>query len=89
VERWARGVDAVRFSPVHRDAEWRAQHAPGGEVVVGYVGRLAHEKEVGLLAGLRDLPGVRLVVVGDGPQRASLQTALPRRRSSACRPGRP
>jgi phosphatidylinositol alpha 1,6-mannosyltransferase len=77
VERWARGVDAVRFSPVHRDAQWRAQHAPGGEVVVGYVGRLAHEKEVGLLAGLRDLPGVRLVVVGDGPQRASLQTALP------------
>jgi phosphatidylinositol alpha 1,6-mannosyltransferase len=77
VERWARGVDAVRFSPAHRDDGWRARLAPRGEVVVGYVGRLAHEKEVGLLAGLRDLPGIRLVVVGDGPQRGSLQTSLP------------
>lgn len=77
VTRWARGVDAVRFSPLHRDAGWRARVAPGGEVVVGYVGRLAQEKEVGLLAGLRDLPGVKLVVVGDGPERATLERQLP------------
>ena len=77
VTRWARGIDTVRFSPVHRDAEWRRRVAPGGEVVVGYVGRLAHEKEVGLLAALRDLPGTRLVVVGDGPQRSALQQQLP------------
>lgn len=77
VERWARGVDVVRFAPSHRHAAWRARHAPDGEVLVGYVGRLAQEKEVGLLTGLRDLPGVRLVVVGDGPQRAALEASLP------------
>lgn len=77
VVRWARGVDTVRFSPRHRDEQWRRRVAPGGELVVGYVGRLAHEKEVGLLTGLRDLPGTRLVVVGDGPQRGALERQLP------------
>ncbi|HWH28077.1 MAG TPA: glycosyltransferase family 1 protein [Mycobacteriales bacterium] len=77
VRRWARGVDTVRFSPRHRDDEWRRRFARPGELLVGYVGRLAHEKEVGLLAAVRDLPGTRLVVVGDGPQRAALQQQLP------------
>ena len=77
VDCWARGVDLRRFRPEHRDAAVHRRWAPGGEVLVGYVGRLAPEKEVGLLADLQDLPGVRLVVVGDGPQRASLQARLP------------
>ena len=77
VDRWARGVDLQRFAPSRRDAELRARLVPGGELLVGYVGRLAHEKEVGLLGALRDLPGVRLVVAGDGPQRAALQARLP------------
>lgn len=78
IARWARGVDVERFSPRHRDEGWRRRHAPGGELVVGYVGRLAHEKEVGLLTWLQDLPRTRLVVVGDGPQRSALQQQLPR-----------
>ena len=77
VDRWARGVDLSRFRPGLRDHQLRQQLAPSGELLVGYVGRLAHEKEVGLLTSLRGLPGVRLVVVGDGPQRASLQSRLP------------
>ena len=77
VDRWARGVDLRRFSPTHRDDALRARLAPDGEVLVGYVGRLAQEKEVGLLTSLHGLPGVRLVVAGDGPRRAALQAQLP------------
>jgi phosphatidylinositol alpha 1,6-mannosyltransferase len=75
---WPRGVDLDRFSPARRSDEVRRVLAPGGEAIVGYVGRLAAEKQVGLLAPLQDLPGVRLVVVGDGPERARLQAQLPR-----------
>jgi phosphatidylinositol alpha 1,6-mannosyltransferase len=49
-------------------------------VLIGYVGRLAHEKEVSLLASVQDLPGARLVVVGDGPQRRQLERQLPKAR---------
>jgi phosphatidylinositol alpha 1,6-mannosyltransferase len=77
VDRWARGVDLARFAPPRRDLDLRARLAPAGELLVGYVGRLAHEKEVGLLGALRDLPGVRLVVAGDGPQRSALQARMP------------
>jgi phosphatidylinositol alpha 1,6-mannosyltransferase len=75
---WARGVDLEQFAPGHRSAALRARLAPGGELVVGTVARLAVEKRLHLLAPLSELPGVRLVVVGDGPQRRALQRALPR-----------
>ncbi|MFD7460133.1 MULTISPECIES: glycosyltransferase family 4 protein [unclassified Streptomyces] len=77
VELWPRGVDTVRFRPGHRDEALRCELAPGGELIVGYVGRLAPEKQVELLAGVCGLPGVRVVVVGDGPSRPGLEEALP------------
>ncbi|MFD7533326.1 MULTISPECIES: glycosyltransferase family 4 protein [unclassified Streptomyces] len=77
VRLWPRGVDTVRFRPALRDEPLRRRLAPGGETIVGYVGRLAPEKHVELLAGACALPGVRVVVVGDGPSETSLRTALP------------
>ncbi|MFB7906729.1 glycosyltransferase family 4 protein [Kitasatospora sp. NPDC056076] len=77
VQLWPRGVDSVRFHPRHRDEALHRALAPGGEVLVGYVGRLAPEKRVDLLAAASALPGVRVVVVGDGPSAPGLRAAMP------------
>lgn len=77
VHIWGRGVDTARFAPGKRSAAVRRALAPGGEVLVGYVGRLAVEKRVDLLAGVCRLPGVRLIVIGEGPERQRLARALP------------
>lgn len=77
VRLWPRGVDTVRFRPGLRDEALRRELAPNGELIVGYVGRLAPEKQVELLAGASALPGVRVVVVGDGPSRPGLEQAMP------------
>jgi phosphatidylinositol alpha 1,6-mannosyltransferase len=74
---WRRGVDAGRFDPAQRSAALRRALAPKGEILVGYVGRLATEKRVDLLAPVTKLPGVRVVIVGDGPARPALAKALP------------
>jgi len=74
---WPRGVDTTLFAPAHRSALVRAVLAPRGEVLVGYVGRLAVEKRVDLLAQAALLPGVRVIVVGDGPARVAVRRALP------------
>jgi phosphatidylinositol alpha 1,6-mannosyltransferase len=51
--------------------------APESQVLIGYVGRLAAEKRLDLLAPVSRMPGVRLVVVGDGPGRRDAEKALP------------
>ena len=75
IRRWGRGVDAERFHPGARDEQW--PHAAPDEVIVGYVGRLAAEKQVEDLRVLHGSPGIRLVIVGDGPSRARLQALMP------------
>lgn len=77
VARWPRGVDQVLFEPSKRDEALHTALAPAGEVLVGYVGRLAPEKELELLAHVERLPGVRLVLVGGGPEEGRLRALLP------------
>ncbi|MCG7208007.1 glycosyltransferase family 4 protein [Streptomyces arenae] len=77
IQLWQRGVDTVRFRPEFRDEALRREIAPNGEVIVGYVGRLAPEKQIELLSGVCGLDGVKVVIVGDGPSQAHLTEALP------------
>ena len=78
--RWGRGVDLTTYHPNKRaDAatqRLRQRLAPRGEVIVGYVGRLAPEKQVERMAALRGLEGIRLVLVGDGPSMPALKKQL-------------
>lgn len=75
---WRRGVDAQRFTPTRRSAQLRAHIAADGELLIGFVGRLAAEKQIQDLQVLDSIPGTRLVIIGSGPQEAELRRVLPR-----------
>lgn len=81
VALWGRGVDSDLFHPDRKaDPETsalRRRLAPNGEVLIGYVGRLAPEKELHRLIELNGLPGTRIVLVGDGPSADTLPDQLP------------
>jgi phosphatidylinositol alpha 1,6-mannosyltransferase len=77
VRIWGRGVDTEQFHPGRRDEALHASLAPNGEVLAGYVGRLATEKRVDLLASVAALPGVRLIVTGGGPEAGEVRQAIP------------
>ena len=74
---WGRGVDHTTFSPSHRSPTVRAGWQVGDKVVIGYCGRLAPEKGIGMLKHLEDDARIQLVVIGDGPERTNLQHLLP------------
>ena len=80
LKRWGRGVDLTTYHPRNRQhastRELRRQLSPGGEVVVGYVGRLAPEKQVERMAALRGIPGIRIAIVGDGPSMSLVRRKL-------------
>lgn len=78
VDLWPYGVDLERYHPRRRRPEARRAlvGGDGGGVVALYVGRLAPEKDVERLRPIADMPGVSLVIVGDGPLRRSLEGAL-------------
>jgi glycosyltransferase involved in cell wall biosynthesis len=69
IRAWSRGVDLQLFKPAPREA-WDLPRP-----VFAYVGRVAVEKNIGAFLNL-DLPGSK-VVVGGGPQLASLQRDYP------------
>src|SRR5699024_3470816 len=81
VALWGRGVDSTLFHPDRRadpeTAALRARLARDGEVIIGYVGRLAPEKELHRLSELNGLPHSRVVLVGDGPSAEVLREQLP------------
>lgn len=77
VELWPRGVDTHAFAPLHRDAGLHRRLSRDGRVLVGFLGRLAAEKQVRDLRVLTGHPGIRLVVIGDGPERERLRRVLP------------
>ena len=73
-----RGVDTALFSPCRRSEAFRRAVAPSGERLIGYVGRLSADKQVGDLRALSELSGARLVVVGSGPMERELRTLMPK-----------
>ena len=77
VYHWARGVDITGFAPSARDERLRRQWSPDGKPIVGFVGRLAPEKHVERFRSLAQRADVQLVIVGDGIDRAKLETTLP------------
>jgi phosphatidylinositol alpha 1,6-mannosyltransferase len=87
VALWGRGVDTQLFDPRRRSTELRRRLAPDGEVLVGYVGRLAPEKRLEQLERVAALPGIRLAIVGDGPAEQRLRRLLPEAAFLGCLSG--
>lgn len=83
VVRLGRAVDTHRFHPARRSEALRLQWGveANGPVLI-HVGRIAPEKNIPLLLRAYDAlkaecPGARLVMVGDGPERAALADSRP------------
>jgi phosphatidylinositol alpha 1,6-mannosyltransferase len=78
---WGRGVDLDGFHPNNRFADdaiaFRQRYAPHGEQIIGYVGRIAAEKQVDRFRELVGIPNTRIVLIGDGQERARLESMLP------------
>ncbi|HMA11653.1 MAG TPA: glycosyltransferase, partial [Steroidobacteraceae bacterium] len=83
IEIIGRGVDTKLFHPGRRDPAVRARWGVGeNETAVLYVGRLAAEKNLALVFRAFEAmraanPACRLVLVGDGPERAPWQARHP------------
>lgn len=80
---WGRGVDTQLFRPERRDLAWRRARGIGdGEAVIAFAGRLVREKGLKMFAaalGRLRAQGVanRVLIIGDGPERAWMHAALP------------
>ena len=78
---WSRGVDRAKFDPARRSMEWRDEHGvTANELAVLFFGRLVREKGIADFAAAVNraaLPGVRALVVGDGPARDEFERLLP------------
>ncbi len=69
---WRRGVDAEQFHPGRARADMRRRLSDGhpDDTIMLYVGRLSSEKQIDHVREvLKRVPGTRLALVGDGPER--------------------
>ncbi|MEL6815285.1 MAG: glycosyltransferase family 1 protein [Cyanobacteria bacterium J06598_3] len=76
VEVWQRGVDTELFRPDLRSDEMRSRLSEGNPdaPILIYIGRLSAEKEIERIKPvLESIPGARLALVGDGPNREELE----------------
>jgi glycosyltransferase involved in cell wall biosynthesis len=89
----ARGVDTRLFNPARRsEALRRAWGAAPDDLVALHVGRLAPEKNLGVLASAyramrKCNPRVKLVLVGDGPARRWMEAQCPEAHFAGMRSG--
>ena len=74
---WGRGVDLEAYNPQKREhvasTGYRKRLGAHDHIIVGFVGRLAAEKQVERLAELFGIPNVSFLIVGDGPERENLK----------------
>lgn len=73
---WKGGVDIARFHPSNRSKEWRKKLTGGqpNKPLVIFISRLSKEKRVDwLLPVVKEIPEIRLAIVGDGPDRERLE----------------
>jgi len=77
VEVWRKGIDTIRFDPKFRSSAMREKMTDGhaDEFLMVYVGRLGNEKRLmDIKPMLKELgEGVRLCIVGGGPQAEELE----------------
>ena len=77
VDVWGRGIDLNSYRPDRKQTlevqALRAKYVRPGNLLVGFVGRLAAEKQVSRMAELFGVQGVEFLIVGDGPERTSLE----------------
>jgi glycosyltransferase involved in cell wall biosynthesis len=76
VALWPGGVDTTRFHPDRGSEAMRARLTGGHpeSPLLVYVGRLSAEKDIERLKPiLEGLPGARLALIGDGPNRKALE----------------
>ena len=80
---WYRGVDRSLFNPNRRSKQWRRQQGFGDDdIVLLFFGRLVREKGLAEFAAiieeLRDRGNrVRVLFVGEGPERARMEQDIP------------
>jgi phosphatidylinositol alpha 1,6-mannosyltransferase len=79
---WARGIETDKFNPEQRSMTWRRSLGVGDDQkLIGFVSRLVTEKEMSTLRNvfsvLNTHPNIKTIIVGEGPERAAMQQALP------------